>query len=178
MRLLFFSSKRSLCLGPQNEMMLLSWHFWCACCPSRFYLARLSFAWFKDAGNLRLIWPMVCVRNNTMSLCKIFSNLLSAYRLSTLYHKEKPTSNSQNMNIWHSTFCQFLKIMKHFHWSSQQMQAQFVVFKLFHKVILVRFCQKMECHKGTFFYRWWYLAYHMLIHSYPFIEALPELCLF
>ena len=48
----FFSSKRSLCLGPKNEMMLLSWHFWCACCPSRFYLARLSFACFKDAGNL------------------------------------------------------------------------------------------------------------------------------
>ena len=140
----FFSSKRSLCLGPKNEMMLLSWHFWCACCPSRFYLARLSFAWFKDAGNLRLIWPTVCVWNNMMSLCNFFPIywVLTDYLVFIITKKLWVISKIW-IHIWHSTFCHFLKIMKHFHWSSQQMQARFVVFKHLDKVILVRFCQKM-----------------------------------
>ena len=129
------------------------------CCPSRFYLARLSFAWFKGAGNLRLIYLTysLCLEKYKEFFAGFFPNLSSAYRLSILYHKEKTTSNSQrSMNIWHSTFCQFLKIMKHFNWLSQQMQTHFF-FKLFHTVILVRFCQKMEYHKGTFLYDWWYL---------------------
>ena len=59
----FFSSKRSLCLGPKNEMMLLSWHFWCACWPSRFYLARLSFAKrmleISDSFDLRSVFGII-----------------------------------------------------------------------------------------------------------------------
>ena len=87
----FFSSKRSLCLGPQNEMMLLSWHFWCACCPSRFYLARLSFACFKDAGNLKThLTHGLCLEwYKERVYVRFFSNLLSAYWFSSLYHKEK-----------------------------------------------------------------------------------------
>ena len=44
--------------------------------------------------------------------------------------KVNTTGDIQNTNTWHSTFCQFLDVIKCFYWLSVQTQAQFVVFKL------------------------------------------------
>ena len=157
----FFSSKRSLCLGPKNEMMLLSWHFWCACCPSRFYLARLSFAWFKDAGNLRLIWPTVCVWNNIMSLCELFfSNLLSAYRLSSLYHKEKTMSNIQNMNTYMELhFLPLFENHEAFPLVVTTNAGMVCCFQTFAQSNLGEVLPE----NGTFWYHWWYFLWHIML---------------
>ena len=68
---------------------------------------------------------------NQQKYWKVEWNDIKSYKVNT-------TGEIQNMNIWHSTFCQFLNIMKRFYWLSQQMQAQFVVFKLLHFSNLVR----------------------------------------
>ena len=46
--------------------------------------------------------------------------------------KSNTTSDIKNKNIWHSTFCKFLNVVKRKNWLLNQMQALFVVFKLFH----------------------------------------------
>ena len=43
-----------------------------------------------------------------------------------------PRVISQIYDSWRSTFWHFFKIMKYFYWLSQQMQARFVVLKIFH----------------------------------------------
>ena len=58
----------------------------------------------------------------------IKSNFESHLNRSKLY----TTSDIQSKNIWHSTFCKFMNVVKSFNWLSHQMQARFVVFKLFH----------------------------------------------
>ena len=68
---------------------------------------------------------------NQQKYWKVEWNDIKSYKVNT-------TSEIQYMNIWHSTFCQFLNIMKRFYWLSQQMQARFVVFKLLHFSNLVR----------------------------------------
>ena len=65
--------------------------------------------------------------------------------------KVNTTSDIQNTIIWHSTFCQFLKVMKHFY-SLVITTNKVVVFKLCCTVISAVFCHKVECHKEIFWY--------------------------
>ena len=69
-------------------------------------------------------------------LSNFFIDPMRAYFFLLLCKEAKCKINTtrilQDKDIWHSNFCQFLNIMKHFYYSSLQMQEQFVVSKVFH----------------------------------------------
>ena len=75
-----------------------------------------------------------------------------------------------------ANICQFLNIMNWFYLSSQQTHAQFVVFKLFCKVIFARFCHKVECHKVIFAYYWWYFLQSLIRNFLTVQENSPVCC--
>ena len=78
-------------------------------------------------------WPMMNSPWPTISLCVGYiylSMILGKLKLSNEWLWSKYHQWIQNPNIWDSTFCQLLKIIKCFYWLSQQMQVLFLLYKL------------------------------------------------
>ena len=71
--------------------------------------------------------------------------------------KVNTTSNVQNTDIWHSTFCNFWTSWSIFYWLLQQRRCGFLLSNFCAKVMRAMFCNKVECHWVIFWYYWGYL---------------------